>query len=149
MLEQPGNIWKSNADVICIPTNNVINLNGELVMERGVALEVKEFDTDVSYYFAHHVETHGNTPCLFRTDINPNFCSLPIKHHCRDIPDLFLIKRSIKYMVSIMDSDKRNFRKIALPRPGCEHNELKWKTEVRPIIEPLLDDRFVVYSLWK
>ncbi len=149
MIEKPGNIWKSNADVICIPTNSDINMMGELIMERGVALEVTEFNSNVSFYFAKHVERRGNTPCLFRTDINPNFCSLPIKHKCRDNPELSLIKRSIELMIAIMDTDKKNFLRIALPRPGCEHGELDWENEVKPVIEPLLDNRFIVYSLWK
>lgn len=147
MLEKEGYIWKSNADVICIPTNSHINMMGELIMERGVALEVTEFNSNISFYFARHVESHGNTPCFFRTGINPNFCSLPIKDRCRDNPELSLIKRSIERMVAIMNTEKRNFLTIALPRPGCEHGELDWENVVKPIIEPLLDDRFIIYSM--
>ncbi|MCK4666903.1 hypothetical protein KAU33_09150 [Candidatus Dependentiae bacterium] len=145
MLEKDGYIWKSNADVVCIPTHDNINyITGDLIMD--IASQAKEFDSDVAYFFARHVEAHGNTPCLFHRGINPNFCSLPIKFNPYDTPELDLIERSIKLIVKIMDKDKKNLLKIALPRPGCGINELDWETQVRPLIEPLLDDRFIIYN---
>ena len=50
---------------------------------------------------------------------------------------------------NIMDSIRRyeNFYHIAIPRPGCSNGGLNWEIDVKPIIEPLLDDRFIIYSL--
>ena len=146
MLEKPGIIWKSNADVICIPTNGAINsITNRLMMEEhGVGYEAEEFGLDLNSDFARHVEMKGNTPCLLLRNINPNFCSMPIRHGYREKPDLALIERSIKQIVNIMDTSKW-LKTIALPRPGCEYEELDWENEVKPVIGPLLDERFMIY----
>lgn len=145
MKEIEGNIWESNADVICITTNNNIKTNGELVMGKGIALEAKQKDPIVAHYFANHVKLHGNTPCLFLRDILPHFCSIPTKNNWRNKSDINLIIQSIKLMTNIMTN--YTFDKISLTRPGCGNGGLDWETEVKPIIEPLLDNKFTVYYL--
>lgn len=144
MLEKDGYIWHADADVICILTGNVTDENGALEMRKGIALEAKQSDNNVPYYFGKHVINHGNTPCLFMRDNKPHFCSLPVRFTLEGKFNIDLIEQSIKLMLSIVNW--YNFKKIALPRPGCENGELDWETEVRPILKPLLDDRFVVYN---
>ncbi|MCK4666904.1 hypothetical protein KAU33_09155 [Candidatus Dependentiae bacterium] len=144
MIEKEGYIWHSDADVICILTGNKIDENGALEMRNGIALEAKQSDNNVPYYFGKHVINNGNTPCLFMRDDKPHFCSLPTKFTLEGKFNIELIIQSVKIMLSIVNH--YHFIEIALPRPGCENNELDWETEVKPVIEPYLDDRFTVYN---
>ena len=58
---------------------------------------------------------------------------------CKAKPDL--IVQSCKQLVKL--ADQYGWKKILLPRPGCGAGELQWK-DIKKIIQPLLDDRFVV-----
>ncbi len=144
MIEKEGYIWHSDVDVICILTDNVIDENGELGMKNGIALEAKQTDSNVARYFGNHIIEHGNTPCLFIRSEKPHFCSLPTKYTLETKFNMGLIDQSVKLMLTIVN--RHGFTKIALPRPGCENNELDWETEVKPVIESYLDDRFIVYN---
>jgi hypothetical protein len=68
--------------------------------------------------------------------------SFPVKHRWQDAADLELIKRSALELVELVDRNAWA-RKIKLPRPGCGNGRLRW-SDVKPVLEPLLDDRFVV-----
>lgn len=38
------------------------------------------------------------------------------------------------------------WRYILLPRPGCGNGSLNWERDVRPVLAPVLDDRFSVIT---
>ena len=40
--------------------------------------------------------------------------------------------------------DAAGITRVYMPMPGCSNGRLDWTTQVRPLIEPLLDDRFVI-----
>ena len=144
MREKQGYIWYTDADVICIPTSDCIE-NGELVMDSGLALEAKESDSNIPLYFAHHIVNHGNIPCIFVRDSKPHYCSLPVKFDYDRKPSIGLILQSVKLMLALMN--RHNFKKIALPRPECGAYGFDWEREIKPLIEPILDDRFIVYNM--
>ena len=144
MKEKQGYIWYTDADVICIPTSDRIK-NAELVMESGLALEAKESDSNLPHYLAHHIVDHGNVPCLFARDGKPHFCSLPVKFNYDRKPSIGLIVQSVKLMLALVN--RHNFKKIALPRPECGAYGFDWERDIKPLIEPILDDRFVVYNM--
>ena len=143
MLEKSVSVWHTDADVICIPTSDFFK-NGELEMKKGLALEAKQTDDKIPYHFAKHISNHGNTPCMFMRDAHPHICSLPVKFYLDDKPSLGLIVQSVKLMLVLVNWRGLTASKIALPRPGCDYGEFDWESEVKPLIEPLLDDRFVV-----
>lgn len=43
-------------------------------------------------------------------------------------------------------SDIHGWKAVMIPRPGCGNGELDWETQVKPVLEPLLDWRFYVIS---
>jgi hypothetical protein len=59
-----------------------------------------------------------------------------------DKAGLELIKRSAGELVLLADKYP-GYLRICLPRPGCGNGQLEWR-DVKQVIRPILDDRFVV-----
>ncbi len=65
--------------------------------------------------------------------------------------NLALIEQSARELVALADShDLPNkmarWESIVLPRMGCGAGELDWEQDVKPIVAPILDDRFHVIT---
>lgn len=146
-----GNIWSSGADLICITTNPVINKRGEVVMGRGTARQAKDCFPGIASRFAEQVMLYGNHVQIIWSD--PLIACFPVKHDWRDAADPKLIERSAAELYAMV-SAKPAMRhaclpidvKVALPRPGCSNGRLLWE-DVKPLLVPILDERFTVYSL--
>lgn len=143
MKEKTGNIWDTDCDVIAITTNGEVKKNGELVMGKGIALQAKQRYPDLPKILGDFVSTMGNIPeIVYDTDLSKRIIvSLPTKNHWRDKSDIELIKKSLLSIEFMLDPPIT----IAIPRPGCSNGGLNWE-DVKKEIEPLLDDRFVVYN---
>lgn len=59
--------------------------------------------------------------------------------------DLGIIERSARQLVTAADNSALNWNTVLLPQPGTGNGRLKWE-DVKPVIEPILDDRFVVVT---
>ena len=141
MKEVSGDIWRSGADVVCVTTNGVVKSDGTLVMGAGLAKQAAFRLPELPEIFGAHVLKNGNTPCAYYFVAGKRtIVSLPTKHDWRDDSDIDLIVRSL-VQISNMFPDKS----IALTRPGCGLGGLDWNL-VRKRVEPLLDDRFTIYS---
>ena len=71
---------------------------------------------------------------------------MPTKNDWRDKSDLSLIERSALELQGLSIFDFPEDCDIFMPMPGCSNGGLDYKTQVRPILKNILDDRFVV--LW-
>ena len=89
------------------------------------------------------IKLHGNVPFFMFYD-NESLITLPVKHHWQQPADLKLIEVSTHEMVSMVNL--KPWKIVAVPRLGCGNGQRSWE-EVKPIIEPLLDDRFIVVNL--
>lgn len=146
MKETTSDIWETELDAICVTTNGVVTKNG-LVMGKGFALQVSQRFPGIAKFFGKHVQHEGNVPHLYRNYplLKESYLiSLPTKHHWRDPADIKLIEKSIKLLVEIADANL-HLKRIGMTRPGCGNGGLDWN-DVKPIIEPLLDDRFIVFK---
>lgn len=146
MKEIRGNIWNTDCDVIAITTNGIVKNNGELVMGKGIALQAKQRYCLLPGILGDFVSNFGNIPEIVYCGTGLSrrtLVSLPTKNDWRDKSDIELIKNSLHIIDYIIHKDKT----IAIPRPGCDNGGLDWETEVKPVIEPLLDDRFTVYNI--
>ena len=146
MKESNKDIWETELDAICVTTNGVVTKNG-LVMGKGFALQVSERFPGIAKFFGKQVQHQGNVPHLYRNYplIKESYIiSLPTKHHWRDPADIELIKSSIRLLVEIADRNL-HLKRIGMTRPGCGYGGLDWN-EVKAVIEPLLDDRFIVFN---
>lgn len=68
--------------------------------------------------------------------------TFPTKHHWRDESDLELIRTSAEQLIDICEG--RGITSCYLTRPGCALGGLDWESQVRPLLEPILDDRFII-----
>ena len=146
MKESNEDIWETELDAICVTTNGIVTKNG-LVMGKGFALQVSERFPGIAKFFGKRVQQQGNVPHLYRNYplIKESYIiSLPTKHHWRDPADIELIKSSIRLLVEIADRNL-HLKRIGMTRPGCGYGGLDWN-EVKAVIEPLLDDRFIVFN---
>lgn len=131
-------------DVICITTNGMVKKNGECVMGAGIAKSFRDISREIPLTIGSYIKQYGNRCfriCKWR---NAVLCSFPVKHKWNEMADLNLITESCRQIVEM--ADKFGYTSIALPRPGCGNGKLDW-TEVKPIMEMLLDDRFTIVYL--
>ena len=142
MIEMAGSIWNSNpAYIRCITTNGIVKSNGELVMGRGIALQVKQRYPELPRLLGELVKNGGNIPYYIE---DHNICSFPTKNHWWDKSDIKLIINSCHHLNRIVNS----FDKYAvLTRPGCGNGGLSWETEVKPVISTILNNRVAIMNL--
>jgi len=146
MVEVTGNLWNYPADVRVITTNGTVRADGECVMGRGCAAEAKQKFPALPKLLGLTIEQHGNHVfCMQRA---PRLVTFPVKHQWFQKADIALIQRSAEELVELVEevqSKDDTCKIIVLPRPGCGNGGLKWE-DVKPILEPILDDRFHVIT---
>jgi hypothetical protein len=142
MIEQQVDLWSVDCDARCITTNGTIKADGRAVMGRGVALQACGIYLGLRKIQGRALMQHGNVPTILLPDARPIVVSFPVKHVWSDWADLALIRQSAERLVLL--TTKEDWRRVALPRPGCNNGKRHWAAEVRPILLPLLDDRFIV-----
>lgn len=128
-------------EAMCVTTNGIIKNNGEAVMGRGIAKSVND-RYKVSYALARHLREHGNTPCDLGIHDGFHVLSFPTKHDWRNDSSIQLIGQSAERLMALADS--LGLEKIYLTKPGCANGHLDWELQVRPVLEGILDDRFIV-----
>ncbi len=145
------------ADAIAITTNSSV-YNSKNVMGGGCAREAVNRWPQIAHYKAAYLNVHGNKPCLLglvnkknnnylRPSANVNLndytmvWSFPTKNEVQFNSDIELIKQSCEIITN--KANKYNLNKILTVRLGSGLGGLDWNY-VKPIIEPLLDDRFFI-----
>lgn len=159
MLEATADLWAVEADLRVITTNGATRRSdAAAIMGRGCAREAKDRIEGLEYHFGRLLGEHGNRVMrLAETDPDGThalgrfskdragtvLASFPVKHHWKEEAVPELIGRSVGQLVAL--ADKFGYGRIALPRPGCGNGRLRW-TEVKKLLEPILDNRFTVVS---
>lgn len=132
---------KGKNEAMCVTTNGIIKTNGEAVMGRGIAKAVND-KYHVAKILADHLKNHGNIPCDLGIYNGFHVLSFPTKNDWRKNSDPELIRQSAKYLVQL--ANQLQLSKIYVPKPGCSNGHLDWNKQVKPVIEPILDDRFII-----
>lgn len=142
MKEQVANLWDfyNAGEYIVITTNGTVKMNGDGVMGRGCAYEAKTRFPVIPSTLGKFLKQHGNQPC----QVYDRILTLPVKHNWYEIADLKLIESSLIKLLEIVDGV--GLDKVYMPRPGCGNGRLDWETQVKPICEKYLDDRFIILS---
>ena len=144
MKEARGDLWDYPADVVVITTNGTIKSNGACVMGRGCALEATKLFPGIARALGRQIAEHGNhAGRIPMYNIGRKLVSFPVKHAWYEKASIELIERSARELVELADLWKGC--SFVMPRPGCGNGHLDW-ADVRPVIEPILDDRFTVIT---
>lgn len=152
MKEIYGNLWDwwEDYDAVVITTNGYITKKGEAVMGRGIAKEAKDRFPALPKFLGDQLKQKGNITLLYPMLFAPHIITLPVKPQYgpnsemgwQAKADIDLIVQSIHRMNDIYAP---LYGSILMPRPGCGNGGLKWE-DVKPVIEPLLSDKYTVIS---
>lgn len=142
MKEKKGDIWsqREEDEFVVITVNGSVKGNGRAVMGRGVALDAAVLFPDLPAALGMMIEQKGNHVFVWPLY---RIITFPVKEVWMNKADLKLIERSCGELVKVVNDWELDM--VHMVRPGCEKEGLLWE-EVRPVIEPLLDDRFVVVN---
>lgn len=146
-----GDLWSLWADAYCVTTNGDWNARRRAVMGRGVALQAKQRFPEVDLLLGHLLRKNGNVVQeighwhpFSPASIKPPtiLVAFPVKHHWYERADLDLIRQSAEQLMALVEQNK--WGRVLLPRPGCGNGQRDWETEVKPVLEGILDERIVV-----
>lgn len=162
MQEAKGNIWdfpeQYKVDALCILTNMTVKRDGNLIMGGGQALEAmnrypllpKLFGREYTNRTRNGKNLDEIDPIIALPGADHEWTiSFPTKYEPRLNSDLGLIERSARSLVKFADGlegGKYALESILLPRPGCGLGGLNWEKQVRPLLNDLFDDRFLVLT---
>jgi len=138
MILEKGNMWDvyEESDLWLFTGNSYINQRGELVMGRGLALEVKTRYKYVPECFGRrivHLDTYGVEALGDGWD---NFGVFQVKHHFKANAELMLIGYSCVKLVELIEL--QGLGRVDLNFPGIGYGKLD-RAEVLPIIAELPD----------
>lgn len=135
-----------NEEAICVTTNGIVKANGQAVMGAGIAKEANQL-FHLSDRLGKYLKQYGNRAFNLGSWKRPNgnvftVFSFPTKHDWKDDSDITLICKSAEQLIQMCD--KFGITKCYLPPVGCGCGNLNYQTTVKPWLEQILDDRFVV-----
>lgn len=133
-------------NTICVLTNGVVKASGELVMGAGQAEACLDLVPGLDAVLGSFVQQYGNRAFNIGVTVGGfRVISFPTKEHFKAKSTLALIEKSAREVIEI--ADKFNLDNIFIPRPGCGLGGLDWNSQVKPLLSPILDDRFTIVSL--
>lgn len=142
-----NNLKKDEFAILCITTNATIKKNGAVVMGRGCALEARDKFPGMDLKLAKQIKENGNRVNFLQSYGNEQISiySFPVKHNWWEDADLKLIEKSCFELKEVKINNLPP--KVLLPRPGCGNGKLDWETQVKSLIESILDeDRFIIVN---
>ncbi|MBC7961968.1 MAG: ADP-ribose-binding protein [Steroidobacteraceae bacterium] len=140
MLEVVGDIWGyAETAVIVVTSNGSLTREGRAVLGRGVARQAAVRFSGLADKLGRLLAEQGSH--VF--DLGCGVVSFPVEETAWSLPDLRIIARSAEELRILVDQS--GWRRIVVPRPGCGGGGLAWN-DVRPLLTPWFDERFVVIS---
>jgi hypothetical protein len=139
-----ADLWDLHAAgaVVAVTTNGLVGRDGRARLGRGCARQAGERFPWFAAKLGAAIVSGGNHV----VHLGERLVAFPVEHHPLERPDLALIARSAAELAAL--ATEQGWTEVALPRPGCGGGGLEW-SEVRPVIVPRLDGRFVVVTLGK
>lgn len=143
MKETTGDLWDYPADATIITTNGTVKNDLFAVMGRGCAREACQRYPGMEKLLGHHLMCFGNQVYCFQMQDDRILITFPVKHNWYESANIDLIRKSCFELDVHME--RLELESVVMPRPGCGNGKLDWK-DVKPVIEPLLDDRYTVIT---
>lgn len=138
MIEVEQDLWSVEADVRCITTNGTVNAYNKNIMGAGCAKEAADKFPGLPLHLGWLISQHGNHVYL----LQPGLVSFPTKEDVRNPSTFSRVQDSTHELLTL--AKLYGWKKIALPRPGCGLGGLDYEKNVRPMLNGLLDDRFII-----
>jgi len=130
-----------------ITTNGFIKNDGYAVMGRGNAARAvtvfkEEKNLNLPDLLGKSLKTRGNNV----VQLTSQLYTFPVKDHWVDRARRTIIKRSVKQLEEIIERDKKlkNEFIYVVPRPGCGNGMLRWIEDVKPLMQHLPDNVWVI-----
>lgn len=138
---------KADNEAVTVLTNGCIRKNGNAVCGKGQALEAQQ-RFNIEPKLGRYLSQYGNHPFNLGIYKNPQnglymtLLSFPTKNHWRNKSSIQLIVNSCFGLLDL--ADNFHLTKIYCPPPGCGLGGLNYLNEVKPQIENILDNRFII-----
>jgi hypothetical protein len=150
MREAVGDIWEMAAmrtvPVVCVTTNLQVS-RGVAVMGAGIAREARDLFPGLAKKYGEQLQWFKSAlyvgPFSSTALWNCHLIMFPTKDDWRNPSIPAMIEKSATDLVGI--TDYLRFQEVLLPRPGCGMGGLQW-TNVKPLLDPILDDRFIAVT---
>lgn len=140
MRETVGNIWDYlGCAIVAITTNGTVDGSGDAIFGRGCARQALASFPDLKKRLGRLLRDTGNHVY----ELGDGIVSFPVEDSPWENPDPRLIARSARELKEL--ADRRGWQRVVVPRPGCGGGGLDWR-EVRPLLEKILDDRFLIIT---
>lgn len=141
MREIRGDLWAEHGRgrVVAITTGGQLSRDGRCAMPRGCARQARDRFPGLDAVLGGEIAAYGNHVC----DLGRRIVSFPVENSPYELPELRLIERSARELVAL--TDYKGWVEVVVPRPGCGGGGLDWRN-VRPLLEPWFDERFLVIS---
>lgn len=153
MKQESGDLWTWNHEGrwIVVTTNIGWKKDGSNPMGAGVAKAAADLYPDLAAWYGKRCRKYGNNTAVAVYDKLLLFPTKPLNEDqpwmsWKSDSSLELIARSCRQLVKLVDvlSDSGEFiPRVGLPLPGCGNGNLT-PHQVLPIIQSILDDRFVL-----
>jgi len=131
------------SDAICVTTNGIVKKDGRNVMGAGCALEAKYKFKDIDLKLGNLIKENGHIVQIIIWEPKP-IISFPTKFNYWEKSLVELIEKSLKELVILTDQMK--WKKVILPRPGCNNGGLSWFGLIKPLLEQILNERFWIIN---
>ncbi len=141
MQEVTGDLWGYlGKAVIVITTNGYVTRDGRAILGNGVARQAGELFSGLDRWLGWLLREGGNRV----HDLGDGLVSFPVEDSPWSNPDLRLIRTSARQLREL--ADRKGWRQVIVPRPGCGGGGLDW-SEVAPLLAEVFDERFRVISV--
>ena len=118
----PSHVWR------CVTTNKCVKSNGEAVMGRGIAKQVRDRYPGFAKKLGHILTLYDGNVILFP---EIQWIAFPTKRDWRENSNLDLIEASARELSAYINANQ--IPEVWLPRPGCSNGGLYWH-DVKSVI---------------
>lgn len=139
---------KALNDAVCVMTNGMVKTSGVAVMGAGIAKQASMRFDGLAQDLGMLLSKYGNQAYdmgSYKDNISDcwiRIITFPTKYPWRERADLDLIKVSAEQLLDICNQN--DITRCYMPCPGCGKGGLDWKNQVRPLLDTILDDRFII-----
>lgn len=149
MRETAGSLWDYQWEdtALVIPTNGRTYRRGQAeraIMGAGVAKDARDRFPGLDIRLAKMLTSSLGNRCFVFYPGGQPLVTFPTKHAPSDPSDIDLIQRSAVQLAEM--TNQLGWATVVLPRVGCGLGRLDWERDVRPVLAPILDNRFIVVA---